>query len=75
MTADDTEEPNDDADVFYCQLNAVFALGAQFDSTHDAEWKAFMGNMFYNRVLGSLKFHFMEHGTIELPSRAFWSTR
>lgn len=60
--------PSTDADtnVFFCQLNAIFALGTQFATGHDAKWKAQMGEMFYHRVLQALNFNLMERGTIEL---------
>jgi hypothetical protein len=61
-----TADADADADVFFCQLNAVFALGAQFVPDQDAKWKVSMGKMFYDRILSSLKFNVMERGTIEL---------
>jgi hypothetical protein len=60
------QTPDGDADIFFCQLNAIFALGAQFVTDQDAKWKATMGKMFYDRILSSLKFDVMQRGTIEL---------
>ena len=62
----DSSEEDADSDIFFCLLNAMFALGVQFDTTHDAKWKASMGQLFYHRVLAALKFNGLERGTIEL---------
>jgi len=62
----ETLDDDADSDVFFCLLNAVLALGVQFDTEHDAKWKASMGQLFYRRAITSLKYDGLERGTIEL---------